>query len=118
MGSAINGVGEGEDGVAAAVSRHEGRVLEGEDDVLSADVELRGVGHTHAGGAGDGGLAVCGFGEVFRSDGIDKGPVLGVAGAVGVGVVEGYGALSVGSHINDGVVGIRDGRDFASAGIV
>ena len=72
----VDGVRECKNGVSAAVSGYEVRIFESEIDVLSADVELRGLGHSHVTGAGYGGLAVCRLCEVFGCDGVDESPVV------------------------------------------
>ena len=109
----VNRIGEDEDGVAAAGAGDEVGVEEGELDLLFADDELRGAGRGHVAGAVDGGVGVGDRVEVTGHDGVGEGPVVRVAGAVGVGVVVGEGALPVGVHVGDGVVGIRDGFDLA-----
>ena len=114
---AVDGVGEGIDGVAAAVAGHEGGAFKVEGDLLSADLYSRCRGCEDIAGAVDGGVGVGRRVEVVGRDGIDELPRVAVSGAVGVGVVVGHGAVSVSGDVNGRVGGVRRGGHFASAGV-
>ena len=66
----------------------------------------------------DGGVVVGDGGEGLGFDGVDELPRIGLAGAVGVGVAVGDGAVAVGTHADGGVVRIGGGHDLAAAGVV
>ena len=113
----VDRVGEGIDRVAASAVGVEGGAFKGERDHAVADRHGRGCRHEDVGCAMDGGVGVGHGSECRRDDGIDELPRIAVAGAVGVGVVIGDGAVSVGGDIHGRVGGVCRGDDLAPAGI-
>ena len=113
----IDRVGEGIDGVAASAVADKRRSGEGERDHAVADRHGRGCGREDVGGAVDGGVGIGHGSERRRDDGIDELPRVAVAGAVGVGVAVGDGAVSVGGDVHGRVACIGGGGHIASAGV-
>ncbi len=66
----------------------------------------------------DCGVVVGDGGEGLWLYGVDELPRIGLAGAVGVGVAIGDGAVAVGTHADSGVVRMGGGDDLAAAGVV
>ena len=113
----VDRVGEGIDRVAASIVADKGRAGERERDHAVADRHGRGDGHEDIAGAMDGGAGVSHGGERHRRDGIDELPWIVVAGAVGVGVLVGDGAMAVCSDVQGRVGGACRGDNLAPAGI-
>ena len=111
----VDGVGEGIDRVAAAAALDECSRCRRELYAVAADFHNRSAGREDIAGAVDGGVGIGHGGEVLGRYGIDELPRVGVSGAVGVGVVIGDGAVSVGGDIHGRVVGIGRSGNFAPA---
>ena len=116
-GGVVDRVGEGIDGVAASAVGVEGGAFKGERDHAVADRHGRGCRHEDVGCAMDGGVGVGHGVERHRRDGIDELPRVAVAGAVGVGVAVGDGAVSVGGDVHGRVARVGDSNDLAVAGV-
>ena len=111
----VDCIGEGIDGVAAAAVADKRRAGKRERDGAAADFHNRSVGGEDIAGAVDGGVGVGHGGEGCRRHGVDERPRVGVASAVGVGVVVSHGAVSVGSHVNDWVARVCNSDHLAPA---
>ena len=113
----VHRVGEGIDGVAAAVSLDKGSIVQREGYAVAADCQLRCRGSKGIRLAVDGGVGVGVRREALGNDIIDELPRVAVARAVGVGVGVGHCAEAVGGDVCGRVGGACRGDHLATAGI-